>query len=399
MIRQGLGALMLTTWISACGASSGLPDRATLPVGTALSPTQPAITSSPTDTTTPGVTLPPGLLIVQGSLESSYTIWIVDQSGKMRRTAAHFAEPRLIDFDVSPDGMQVLYPDGGDIWLLDMATDRVRQVTHTPDRLELAPRWWPGHPGIIVCGSVEQLSEPSVGMLTLVGLDGTYQVVDEGLMSGIPAPRPTGDLVLYSKYPSNAARAEFDVWAYASGSGSRRLAASELGVGDYAKLNDPANGWFYSTGALSWSADGSRLGMAAFGLFEGRPQAGILFVDWTTRKAAPVMTFPPVAIEGPLFDSAPKFSPRGDWFVFDAWDDTLPNSRTYLFSASGVHDLTGEKSIGGQWADYPAISPDGTWIAILTVDGLGLIHTGDWQLQTIKLPERVAAVGWAAPPE
>lgn len=375
------------------------PDRATLVPSAEVAPLTPAPTGDGATPTAVPVNLPPGLVYITGEMESPHPLWIVDSSGVPQQIVGDVVSTEPFpDFDISPDGAQMLYSYEGDIWLLDFASGEARNVTQTEDRHEQAPRWWPGRAGGFVCGSTStDGGGMTTGQLTYVNLDGTYEVLDEGLMPTIPAPRPDGQIILYTNYRTESDAGGFDLYEYRLEQGSRPIAPAELGLADYVMHDNPNGPNWLVAGSMSWSADGSTLGLALHGQFQGEQHGGILTHEWGTASTRLLFSFIPPSIGAPLFSSAPRFAPDGSWLVFEARPPDAPNGRIYLWDGAEVRDLTGDLPLRGQWAKWPAVSPDGQWVAFMTTDGIGLLRAGEWEPVVIPIGDTVIGVGWAQP--
>lgn len=324
---------------------------------------------------------PPGLLLALENSAGGWGLWLVGEDSSLHPLLQEIAAPtHFPDFHVSPDGQQLLYAYQGDIWHFDVATGAAENVTQTEDRLESAPRWLPGNTEQFVAGSFSVAEAgPSVGYLTLIGFDGSYELLDkEGSMTAPPAPSPDGKTIAYSKGQPSLYHLE------GPESGRRPLDLASFGLG-----------WAEKAGAAAWSPDGSRLAWTLLGSPDDSHQALLALLDPATSDYQALMTYTPAGIGG--MPPAPLWSPDGDGLLAAPLSFEPETRGLWLFDLHGGTTRLTEQAPRLSHTPNPALSPDGRRLAFSTgtSDAVGVINVGAWQPRFWQPPDRVAAVGWA----
>lgn len=351
------------------------------PAGTLLTGkvTVPATAPAAAQTTDPL----PGLLLAMENSAGGWGLWLVQEDGELRQLVEEIAAPTYLpDFHVSPDGRRVLYAYQGDIWRLDAATGETENVTRTEERLEAAPRWLPGDTERFVAGSFAAGSAgPAAGYLTLIGFDGSYELLDEeGVMGTPPAPSPDGSIIAYSRNGQ-----PFLYYLQGPERGSRPFAPASSGLD-----------WVEGAGEASWSPDGRRLAWTLLGTREEGHQAALLVFDLAANDDQIIHSYTPAGIGGA--PQAPLWAPGGDWLAFSP-PTFAPEARgLWLADLQGdVRRLTA-RAPRLTHAPDPALSPDGSRLAFSTEQGdaVGLMTAGEWQPVYWRPPHRVSAAGWLA---
>lgn len=296
--------------------------------------------------------------------------------------------------DVSPDGRQIVYQFGDDIWLMDIASRQTRNITRTPNRRESYPRWLPDQSGF-VCGSYP-VPPPEEGIfagyLTLVTLDGASQVLDDtGILGAPPAPSPDGSTIAYARLAPDETLNTFRL--YHRGEGARDFSLSTYGFD-----------WPSRAGEASWSPDGKQL---AWGLVEMRGgaggdewQAAVVLFDLSGQTNRVIDEYEPW---GEGFVPAPRWSPDGNRLVFNANSGNQEQSGIWLVELqnSEMHiqgPFAGDSSVN---PGVPEISPDGRQAAFTVAQwdvGLLDLDTAQPAVAVWDVPQHVDAIRWVTLP-
>lgn len=329
---------------------------------------------------------PPGLLLALQNGAGGWSLSLVEAGGDLRLLAEEIAAPTYLpDFHVSPDGRQLLYAYQGDIWRLDVATGETKNVTQTAERLEAAPRWLPGNLDHFVAGSFPADSTgPAAGYLTLVGFDGSYELLDEeGVMGAPPAPSPDGQTIAYVRDGQ-----PFLYHWEGPEKGSQPFALASFGLD-----------WVEGAGEASWSPDGRRLAWTLLGTPADTYQAVLALLDLAHNDYQAVHSYAPAAIGD--WPRAPLWDPGGDWLAYYPLAAT-PEARG-LWLAEPGEEKRPLTTVAPRLTHVPnpALSPDTRWLAFTTSTGerVGLVEAGEWQVRWWQPPASVGAVGWVALPE
>ncbi len=368
--------------VTIAAAPSPRPTATNLPAATATEAAAPATGEAAPTAELPALDeLPPGLLLALENGDGGWGLWLVEEDGGLRRLLQELAAPTYRpEFQMSPDGRQMLYAYEGDIWRLDVASGETENVTQTEDRLESTPRWLPGNTQQFVAGSFTVAEAgPSPGYLTLIGFDGSYELLDEeASMSAPPAPAPDGNSVAYSRGQP------FLYHLQGPESGPRRLELAAFGLE-----------WAEKAGEAAWSPDGSRLAWTLLGSPDGSHQAQIVVLDLAAGSYQELMRYTPAGIGG--MPPAPLWSADGEELLAAPLSFEPQSRGLWLFDLHGVKRRLTERPPRLSLTPNPALSPDGRRLAFSTdtFDAVAVLHNGEWQLRYWQPPERVAAVGWA----
>lgn len=331
------------------------------PSGPSLTSTPPPPPSEPTPTSSLPVfntplpsSLPPGLVFGNGD-----GLWKVGEDG----TPLQILDRS--DILLSPDGSQALYTLEGDLWLIDLTAGEQHNLTHTPDRLECCPRWWPARPDTLIFGSWPQDADlgPSTGFLTAVRLDGSgYRVLEEGGQSNaLPDPAPNGRTIAYDRGGT--------AWLYDWDAGPRPFDPAAYGL-PVQKIASPA-----------WSPDGKRLAWVVGGDFGEGWRLGVGLFDLEAGKALLLHPYEPLGVGG--WPGGPVWSPDGQWLAYPVWPAASPEEAGLcVFRADGVEEHCLRPGSNPVW------SPDGRWLAFSRESTIWLAEVGRWE------PQEIAADAW-----
>jgi Tol biopolymer transport system component len=349
----------------------------------------PSSTPSPSPSATPTATLPPGLVF-----SSDSGLWMVSTAGEVQLLfEKQYAE-------LSPDGNKVLYREEEDIWLADLETGEVRNLTQTPADDECCPQWWPARPdSILFIVTPENQNFHLYGFLATYNIDnGNYQIIDNesSLLSGFLALSPDGQAILYDANFPRLYRWEIE---------------SEIIDTTSWQIEPPQETLYLSSPA--WSPDGSDVAwMAYLGNEETEygqlARWGILIFDSETNVAHIAHTF--LAGGTDVLPSPPSWSTDGQWIAIresisqhndgSFWS----GDELWLVAADGSGEKVGldidvEQDL---WYWNVAWSPDGRWLAF-TPDrneesAVWLAEVGTWQVYRVPLPgdEGVTVRDWLA---
>lgn len=329
---------------------------------------------------------PPGLLVALGSREEGWDLALAGADGRLQIVVEQIAPPAFLpDFDVAPDGQRILYASDGDIWLLDIVTGAAENVTRTPGRVEQAPRWWPqgGAEAAFICGSrpAAMGPGPAFGYLTVVDLDGGYEVVtEEGQLAAPPAPGPDGQTIAYSRGHEGRAQPFF----YERGVGETALDLVAYGLA-----------WVNRSWEPAWSPDGRQLAWSVAGAREGVYYAAEVLLDLEAKEHRLLHTYRPQPTGD--YIPAPRWAPDGSWLTFQALAATPAEAGLWWVQIQdGVARHLSPTFMRPALVRQPAVSPDGKWIAAPTIygTGVGLIDVESQRAVTWTEEGEVAAVAW-----
>lgn len=278
---------------------------------------------------------------------------------------------------ISPDGQWIAYEaedstaGTSDIWLVEMGTGAVRNLTNTPDRYEVNPMWWPGREDQVVFGSDP---DPLDGVWnseypTVTGLDGSgYQVLDEN-GGGLRSLSPDGQAIAYGGYDSPGA-------IYRWGEGVETFDPPEYGV-NAQKLFQPA--WSPDGRLLAWNIGGDLIS-------DGGYYRGVAVFDLEARTGRFFHIFTPEG--GGMVLSYLEWSPDGEWLAFVTFSEPPAAGRApnlWVIRPDGS-----EETYVGEGLD-PTWSYDSEWLASLRTNDAGqqelsLAEVGTWEMQVVDLP-------------
>jgi Tol biopolymer transport system component len=271
-------------------------------------------------------------------------------------------------FNWSPDGQKILYEQGLDLWVMDVETGQIENLTKTPDRLDFNASWSPDGQWIAFLRSrtlepgetVERLVEPLANRLVLVDSQGVnYQEVDERLVDGFSWSPDSKQLA----YTVNG---ELIVFSLPDGL-RRPLILTDYGLQADLYVCSP-----------TWSPQGDAIAI----FFSTRPapeeksaQKGYAILDLADHTARILKSY--TMTETMAYEGIPSgehvggcdqppalWNPSGEWLLLTI----LPVPRTNVDGSFWLIDVEGgqEHRLGSVYGAYAADwSPDGKWIAYI----------------------------------
>lgn len=251
-------------------------------------------------TPTPVLPLTPAAQSLAGLIYADMNlaqIWEVTSYGGstqiLNRTSAQF----------SKNGLQAIFESSGDLFLAEPMDNPGINITNTPGRLDISPRWWlEANPQKIVFNSApsDNIVAPHVFFLSMVNLDGSgYEILASTPSYTPPAPNPSGQNIAYEEYgkPMN----------YVMGAGAYPFDPSMFG---YQSAKDAM---FINP---SWSPDGRWLSWWVSDKPDSPQKFDLVLFDHTGAGTYTIIhTYMPFSGTNgwPL---SPVWSPDGNWITF-----------------------------------------------------------------------------------
>jgi Tol biopolymer transport system component len=290
--------------------------------------------------------------------------------------------------------------EGGDVWIMDLATGAAHNITEGSGREHISAQWWPARPDTIVLMSWgENDTGPNSGKLTLVNADGSdYRVAHpEGDVSyAEPAPSPDGVTIAYDE------------------AGIPMLYTIDGGAEPFAPNSFsgfPAEVTFPHGGSPAWSPDGAELAwvLAANGGGYGTSSGWDVVVgvfDLTTGEARLLHPFQPVGRGG--WFAAPRWSPDGQWLAFHVEATSADERGLWIIAADGSSEQQLTRADLGTALGTARWNPPGPqpwtnpahllYSTYTTGDGIDyyVAQAGNWGTAVVQLPEGAMLTDWVA---
>ncbi len=367
--------LVLAAALSACG-SAPTPAGGKNPVLESL----PASTVLPTETTTatdvvgpavsptPAVAEPmPGLVYTAFVPEKgNLGPYLVEADGRSTQISDK-PNPAL-----SPDRTQVLYSEKNDIWILDLASGKARNLTKTGNRIEKFYQWWPAHPDLIVFQYQLAGEEgPGAGFLASMKPDGTnVLLLDEEAGSLSPAAlSPDGQSIAYDRAGQP--------WVYNFSGGKMPIFPKSF-TGFHLAVN-PA-----------WAPDSRRVAWQLFGLPTAQDEnSAIGILDLDALAVTELHRYPIIGGSGIGPDHL-AWSPDGKWLAVANQGEIIEDGKISLWvmSPDGVEEL----HLGS--GELPIWNPDGTILLYTDGNATFAVKAGEWVPFRVMLPEAARVIDW-----
>lgn len=289
-----------------------------------------------------------------------YTLSLISLDGGSPRSL----EIHTLSFTWSPDGQKIAYIPWGDpwddLWVVDVETGRSENLTRTPDRSELSPRWSPN--GKSIAFYSRSTTSERYG-LALVEEDGAnYRVVDTRPIEGFSWAPDSGQIV----YASEGLLNIFDLIH----GQHQSLVLTDYGLSPDLFVCSPA-----------WSPQGDAIAI----FFSSQPapeeksaQKGYAILNLTDRTARIIKSY--TMTETMAYKGIPSgehiggcgqppalWSPLGEWLLLTLF----PIPRTNLDGGFWLIDSQGkqERRLGGVYGRAYAAdwSPDGKWVVYIAL--------------------------------
>lgn len=291
--------------------------------------------------------------------------------------------PRAV---ISPDGQwMVSWWDYEDLWLINLATGKLANLTNTPDRIEYSAQFVPGQPDRILFMSQARLNlEMSAGYITTMKLDGsTYQVLDDSAgCLGLPSVSPDGQTIAYDRAGQP--------WLYRWTSGPQPFESLNYGL--------QGNKDNLQMGSAAWSPNGKYLAWIAGGdlASDGNNTTAVMVFDLEGSTHRVIHPYRAMGRDG--WFNAPTWSPEGNWIAFT--DESVEQPGLWLAHPDGSGEMvvvTGSvRSIGGLAAFW---SPDGQRLLVSDPNAEGgirltLLNLLTNQIEASPLPAGAIPLAW-----
>lgn len=313
-------------------------------------------------------------------------LWLVGTDGQPIAILhqASYATP-------ATDGTRVLYASGdpSDIFLKDLATGIVRQLTDTTNIVEQYPRFMPGRPDTVVYHYVNfEDFGPSAGYLAAINLETGEQII-------LDSQNSSAAIFALSNDGQHIAYGGSQAMLYTWGSGTQQMELASFNLNLYKIFFDSA----------AWAPDGHQLAWTIKGEFmgEGDYQAGVVVFDLATHTHWLLHNYAPEA--GGEFSNPITWSSDGQWLATALYGDVpgqrsatlwlirLSDGSTYSvsFASTPVWAPDGQRLVYTQWPD-PALGNFTAQDARII-----LMQTGSWITEELHLPPGSVVFDWITP--
>lgn len=288
---------------------------------------------------------------------------------------------------ISPDEkLMISWWDYEDLWLINLTTGKLANMTNTPDRIEYSAQFMPDHPDtIIFMSQPKQSPEMSAGYITSMKLDGSgYRVLDESVgCLGLPSPSPDGQTIAYDRagYP----------WLYHWDSGPEAFLPNDYGMnGIKSDLLMGSAAWSPMGKYLAWIASGDLIS-------DGRNLTAVLVFDLESYTHHVIHPYQAMGRSG--WYKAPSWSPDEHWLAFT--DESIEQPGLWLAHSDGSDEKaiynTNIHSIGRLETFW---SPSGQYLLISDLNAeddtrLTLLNLLTNQTEPSPLPADAIPLAWA----
>jgi Tol biopolymer transport system component len=307
-------------------------------------------------------------------------LWLINSAGEPQAILhqASYASP-------STDGQRVLYAAGdpSDIYLKDLATGEVRQLTDTPGVIESTPRFAVGSSWVIYHFMPADQMGPWSGYLGAVDLQtGETRILDAQNGSGSPyALARDGAKIAYGGDSA---------WVFSWSSGAQKMEMASFNLNLYKIFFDSAT-WSPDSQQVAWTIRGEFMG-------QGDYQAGVVIFDLASRTHYLIHNYALTAGSG--FSNPISWSPDGGWLAAVLHNDQ-PGRRSSTLWLMKTNDSQ-QHSVSD--ASNPVWKPDSATLVYTQWPEQGdgsaslarimAMQIGAWTSEPLSLPPASVILDW-----